>query len=320
MIWYHKNMDQAEQKPKVTPKDFFLWLGAMAALYVSATSLILLWHQYIDVLFPDISQVYYYDPYSGTIRFAIASLVVLFPLFVWLMRMVHEDIRHEPYKKELWVRRWLVFITLFVAGATIAGDLVAVVYTFLEGELTTRFILKALSILVVLGGGFWYFLHELRGTWEVKERLSQTIGGAVALVVVGSIVAGFFIIGSPTDARLYKLDEQKVSDLQNIQYQVIYYWQSKERLPESLEVLNDPLSGYIAPTDPECVGYQYRTTGAAAFELCATFNKESREYAPVPVRANDNWKHGAGEHCFARTIDTELYQPFTDSIKPVPIR
>lgn len=310
---------EGDNKPKVTPKDFFLWLGAMAALYVSAVSLILLWHQYINVLFPDASEVYYYDPYSGSIRFAIASLIILFPLFVWLMRMVHEDIRHEPYKKELWVRRWLVYITLFVAGATIAGDLIAVVYQFLEGELTARFGLKALTILVILGGGFWYFYEELRGTWEKEASQSVLIGWVVTVVVVGSIVAGFFIIGTPASARLQKIDQQKVQDLQNIQYQIIYYWQSKSMLPETLGQLENPLSGYTVPEDPDGIGYQYNLGDADSFELCATFNRESSSALSVPVRgANENWEHGVGEHCFARTIDHELYPPFDRAGGKVP--
>lgn len=308
-------------KPKVTPKDFFLWLGAMAALYVSATSFILLIHQYVDVLFPDVSQVYYYDPYSGTIRFAIASLVILFPLFVWLIRMVHVDIRHEPYKRELWVRRWLVYITLFVAGATIAGDLIAIVYQFLEGELTARFALKALTILVVLGGGFWYFLEELKGTWERKESLSKSIGGAVTLLVVASMIAGFFVIGSPATARLVKIDDQRIQDLQSIQLEITSFWQYKQALPESIDELNDPLKGYVVPVDPDTgAAYVYERTSDASFKLCATFSVESREYESTPIRdPYENWKHDVGEACFDRTIDPERYPPY-EKAAPVPVR
>ena len=315
-------------RPKVTPKDFFLWLGAMAALYVSATSLILLVHKYIEVWFPDVAQAYYGDPYSGTIRFSIASLVVLFPLFVWLMRLVHTDIRRNPEKRDLWVRRWMVYITLFVAGATIAGDLIAVIYTFLEGELTTRFLLKALTILVVLGGGFWYYLQELKGAWETNESLSKIIGAGVGAVVLIAVVSGFFIIGSPQDARLVKIDQQRVNDLQNIQWQIVNYWQLKESIPTSLTELQDPISGFVVPVDPETgLAYAYTATGATSFELCATFGKESLPTDPsmtrpiaVPIKGMpgevgidlnaEPWTHGVGEVCFDRTIDPQRYPPY----------
>ncbi len=310
------------QRPKVTPKDFFLWLGAMVTLYWSATALILLIHEYIEVLFPDVAtSTYYFDPYSGTIRFAIASLVVVFPLYVWLMRLLHSDIRKIPEKKELWVRRWLVYLTLFVAGLTIAVDLIAVIYTFLEGDLTTRFLLKALTILVVLGGGFYYYLHELKGTWEKREKESKMIGAVVSLVVLASIVGGFFIIGSPFEERLLKIDERKVSDLQTIQYQMVTYYQQKEVLPTTLQDLADPLSGFIIPMDPETgEAYTYEATGEHSFNLCAMFNAPSRELPGVTRPAgdmfNENWKHPAGEACFERTIDPDRYPPFDGKNMP----
>ena len=88
-------------KPRVTAKDFFLWLGAMVALYVSTISLVLLSHQYINVWFPDVAREPYGSGASGTIRFAIASLIVFFPLYVWLTRLLHQDIRRVPEKKDL---------------------------------------------------------------------------------------------------------------------------------------------------------------------------------------------------------------------------
>jgi hypothetical protein len=311
-------MDATTMKPKVTPKDFFLWLGAMAALYVSAISLILLVHQYINVLFPN--ELEYYADYSSSIRFAIASLVVVFPVFIILMRLIHTDIRRIPEKKDLWVRRWLVFITLFIAGATIAGDLIALIYTFLNGDITTRFVLKALTILVVLGGGFWYYLEELRGRWETSEGLSKLIGGVVALVVLASIVGGFFIIGSPETQRLMRLDEQKVNDLSIIQQEVTTYWQQKQELPREISDLEDPLRGFIAPMDTQYdESYRYEVTGPMNFRLCAMFNLESSEsksrtaytYYGTP---SGNWQHEAGEVCFDRTIDPDLFPPIS---KPV---
>src|SRR5262245_20515674 len=137
-------------KPKVTPKDFFLWVAAMIALYVSVFSLIALFFQYIDYTFPDALN-YYVDPYSGGIRAAMASLLVLFPTFLLLMRFIRKDIERVPEKKDLWVRRWALFLLVFVAGATIVIDLITLINYFLGGDLTMRFILKVLVVLLVAG-------------------------------------------------------------------------------------------------------------------------------------------------------------------------
>ena len=123
-------MENTPIKPKVTPKDFFLWLGAMVALYVSVISLLTLYFQYINHLFPDALN-YYVDPYSGAIRSAIASLIVITPLYIFLTRLLNKEIREHAEKKELWVRRWLIYITLFVAGITLAIDLIFLINTFL---------------------------------------------------------------------------------------------------------------------------------------------------------------------------------------------
>lgn len=311
-------------KPKVGPKDFFLWLGAMATLYASVISILTLYFQYIDRLFPD-PLVTWVDPYSGAIRFAIATLVVVTPLYIYLTRKLNADIRTNPEKKDLWVRRWIIFLTLFVGGLTIAITAVMLINEFLGGELTTRFLLKALAVFVVVAGFFWYYLSDLKGKWETKVQLAHALGYGVGALVLASIVAGFFIIGSPTDQRLYRFDEQKVMDLQSIQWQVVEYWRAKSALPAALDVLENPLSGYVVPVDPQTKeAYTYRTKGALVFELCATFNKESqagqygvsRPYAePVPVKGGDSlngpFTHGAGEVCFERTIDPDLYQPYT---------
>jgi hypothetical protein len=101
---------------KVTPKDFFLWLGAMIALYGSVISLITLLFQYINYAFPDPLEYSYVEPYSSGIRFAMASLIVLVPLALVLMRLLRRDMETIPEKKDLWVRRWALVLTVFVGG------------------------------------------------------------------------------------------------------------------------------------------------------------------------------------------------------------
>src|SRR3989344_5235841 len=119
-------------KPRVTPKDFFLWAGAMIALYGSVISFITLLFQYINYAYPD-PLTYYVDPYSGSIRFAMASLIVLMPVTIALMRFIRNDIVRDAMKSELWVRRWALVLTVFVAGSTVVGDLIALVNGFLGG-------------------------------------------------------------------------------------------------------------------------------------------------------------------------------------------
>jgi len=309
-------------KPKVTPKDFFLWAGAMVALYGSVISFIALLFEYINHSFPDPLD-YYVDPYSGSIRFAMASLIVLVPVTILLMRFIRSDIARESIKSELWVRRWALVLTVFVAAAAVVGDLITLINYFLGGDLTTRFVLKVIVLLLVAGAVFLHFLADLRGYWSANSSRAKTVGIAAGVVVLVAIVSGFFILGSPTEMRFVRFDNQKVSDLQNIQWQIVNYWQQKEKLPMSLEEAKDPLGGYVFPVDPQSgEPYTYEVTGRLSFKLCATFNKEGvgDPYMARPIVAapatdkgleGDTWQHGAGEMCFERTIDPERYPPFS---------
>ena len=316
-------------KLRVTPKDFFLWLGSMAALYVSIVSILTLYFQYINYLFPDALNSYV-DPYSSTIRFAIASVVVATPLYIYLTRMVNSEIRATPEKRDLWVRRWLIYITLFVGGLTLAIDLIVLINTFLGGDITMRFVLKVVAVFLVVTAFFWYYISDLRGVWERNAKLGHMLGWVMGGIVVLSIAGGFLITGSPFDQRLYRFDEQKTADLQNIQYQVVNYYQQKGSIPNTLVELHDPISGNILPLDPQTgAEYSYTKKGALEFSLCTTFNKESRPTDPnltrpvaaMPIKGMPGevgidlyslpWTHGVGEVCFDRTIDPDRYPLYT---------
>jgi hypothetical protein len=248
-------------------------------------------------------------------RISIAFLVVTVPLFVYLIRLVHEDIRRTVAKRDLWVRRWLVVLTLFVAGVTIAADLVTLIYVFLQGELSTRFILKALSFVVLPGAAFWYFLEELKGTWEVRKKQSEIIGIGVVSVVAFLIAGGFMIIGSPFTMRLMQLDNQRINDLMQLQSAVLMHYQQTGIVPASVEELRSPLNNFMLPVDPETtLPYGYSKTGDLSFSLCATFATEGNENSLFPAQSKpvteEGWyrfKHGMGETCFERPIDPKLY-------------
>jgi preprotein translocase subunit Sec61beta len=312
-------------KPKVGPKDFFLWAGAMIALYASVFSLLALFFDYINVAFPDALNTYF-DPYSTAIRIAIASLIVMFPVFLILMHFIRRDIARDHAKKNLWVRRWALVLTIFLAGLTVVIDLITLINTYLGGELTTHFILKVLIVFLVAGAGLLHFLADYWGYWDINPRYARTIAIAVSVLVIATVVSGFFIIGTPGEIRMYRFDDQKVSDLQNIQSEVVNYWQTEGALPATLGDLTDSISGFSVPVDEETnVPYTYATTSALSFKLCANFNAETQpnsqssdaySYA-MPAGAggqdlaSDSWFHAAGRVCFARTIDPKRYPPIT---------
>lgn len=299
------------------PRDVFLHLFAMIALYWVAISFIMLCWQYINYFFPDaLSLRYGYQSYVGAIRFAVASLIIIFPLFILATWYLNKIYKRESQVRESKIRKWLIYLTLFAAALIIIGDLVSVIYNFLGGDITIRFVLKALSVLVVAGVVFSYYLDDVRR--QEPSKLAKYYAWASSAIILLLVVGAFFIIGSPQSARLMQLDDQRIGDLQNIQYQVVNYWQRKGQLPNSLADVNDPLSNYMAPNDPETnQPYEYNVKDAVklTFELCATFSLAGSQSGigpkTVPVPYGDlysqAWDHEKGRTCFERTIDPQLY-------------
>src|SRR4029077_11387147 len=74
------------------PRDVFLHLLAMVTLYWSAVSFITLCWQYINYFFPDALSYNGYISFAGPIRFAVSSLVIVFPVFMlvsWLLNSIY---------------------------------------------------------------------------------------------------------------------------------------------------------------------------------------------------------------------------------------
>jgi len=315
-------------------KDFFMEIGSIIGLYVSAGSLVALLYGLINYTFPD-KLAYYADPYSGSIKFAIASLVVIFPIYLLLGYIIQKGFRTNPENRNSPIRKFLVYLTLFVASVIIIGDLVALINTFLGGEITTRFLLKALTVFVVAGLIFGYYLRDLkRPDGSLKNmKMFATLAG---ILVLASIVLGFSVMGSPMRQRALRFDADRVSDLQTIQWQVVNYWQSKGVLPKELSELEDTISGYMVPLDPRTdVAYVYKVLDKKKFELCATFEEPTQDlkgrgeygrdvvysdYGIIGGPEMENWKHDIGETCFERDIDEDLYpirDKATSAIVPI---
>lgn len=306
---------------KSSPKDVFIHLLSIIALYTAAGSFIALIFQYINLLFPDPLEVGYYYSFASTIRWSMASLIVVFPAYLFVMRMLAQDYAKHPEHKELRIRKWLVHFTLFVAAIIIGGDLISLIYNFLEGDLTMRFALKILTIFVVAGMIFYYYLRDLREGW--RGAALKFIGYGTAIVVLVGILAGFFTAGSPFVARMRKFDDRRVGDLQMIQNEIINYWTQKSKLPLMVLDLRNSINGFAAPVDPKSgTAYEYKINSELSFDLCANFELSSSadavgsgsaypkavSYGPYG-QYDQNWDHGAGKECFNRTIDPQMYKP-----------
>ncbi len=301
-------------------KDVFSYLLMIGTLYVSVVSFLTLLFQYINVKFPDVLS-FSYEAATATMRNSISSLLIVWPVFLLMSWMIEKDIHQMSAKRDLWIRKWLLYLTLFIAAITIIVDLVTLTNTFLSGEVTTRFVLKVLSVLIVAVAVFAFYLWDLRRDPSTQTKNKKIAAIATSVLILLSIIGGFFLAGSPSEQRAIRLDNQRTADLQTIQWQIISDWTAKGKIPAKLADLNDSISGFIVPVDPVThQQYGYNVKGELAFELCATFQTDSaispgrkEAYLAIPTspygtpETLSNWDHKPGQVCFERTIDPARY-------------
>jgi len=329
------------KKPRLNIGFFFLSLGLLITLTTSVVSFLNLIFSTLDKKFPDVLNSTFQYGYSSydynSIRSALATLIIFFPVFLVVSYFWRKFTKGEMGSIDEVIKKWVLYIILFLSSIVVAVDLVILVKYFVAGEITNRFIYKVIATLVVaiLVGKNYYISQIWNGSLKWKKIFSIVYSVLAVVIFIGAIVYSFSVMGSPAKQRLLRLDEKRVNDLQSIQYQVINYWQQKEKLPEDLQSLSNPMTGFSLPVTPEFQkGEKYEYTikdqKKLTFELCADFSlpiqKGWQEYRgggvmPMSEKAssnvmypnggvNESWNHETGRTCFERTIDKDIYPPF----------
>ena len=300
-----------------TAKHFVLQLGSLISLYLSLSFFIVLAFGAIDLFFRDpIDSFWELEQAASSIRLGFAMVLVFFPTYLVLTRLVNKNRRTSKNNSYLGLTKWLIYLSLLVSGLVLLGDLVAVIMSFLEGELTTQFVLKAAAVFMVIGGAFTYYILDAKGYWVQHEKKSMLYGGVTTILIAVALVASVTQIPNPNQVREVKIDNQMVRILQDVQRRIEDYYHTNESLPEDLPTLYGEFTKPDTPS--ERPDFEYAITGDNTYQLCATFEFDYTgalsQYAGDRVlRApgapdNYNWDHKAGEWCFDREIDDRLLQ------------
>lgn len=147
-------------RPHLSARDAFVYLVLFTTLYISAYHFGSLLFSLINRAFPDPTDRYRF--FGPSIRWSVASILIAFPLFLTMSSRIARTLREQPVKRLSAVRRWLTYLTLFLAAVILIGDLITLVYQLLGGSLTIRFILKVLVVGAIAAAVFGYYLWDLR--------------------------------------------------------------------------------------------------------------------------------------------------------------
>ena len=283
------------------PREAFLHVVLFMALFVSAFNLGAVLFALIDLALPDPAGL---PPVviREMLRFSVSALVVASPVFAFVTQVIRRGVEAQPSARASRIRQQLTYFTLFVASCVLVGAVTAIFYSFLGGELTARFVLKALTVTAIAGGAFGYYLRDLRAAERAPRearapRRRDPLTVAAAVAVAAAVVAGLVALGSPAGQRRERLDARRAQDLDAISQAIDRYEATHERLPVSLDELrsaSDTLVPIVDPVTRETYGYQAGED--AAYELCAVFalatvDRELRGGPPFS-------RHESGRHCF----------------------
>ncbi len=290
-------------------RDSFIYLMSFVTLYVVVTAIIVLYYMFLDFLFPDPGwELANVDAFLDVVRYAIAAVIVAFPLFLILSQILERLVRRTPDSHKQPVARWLTYLTMFLAAAVMMGDLITLLFYFLDGSVTTRFVLKVVVLFVIAEVILsYYYLTPRTAASDRPSKLRPLLASAGIVIVVGAATLGFVMAGSPMSARLVRLDDRRVADLREI-HQAIQQmtterkqdaWVTVRPLPTSLEDVaafrRTKQSGReLSLLDPQSgAAYEFRVTGEKSYELCGTFTAERKKTYEL------FWNHPAGKHCYS---------------------
>jgi hypothetical protein len=202
----------------------------------------------------------------------------------------------NPDKAESAVRRWVSNIGLLLTALVFLGDLIAFLTSLLQGELTIRFALRCLVVVILAGAVFLYYSRGLGKSRALPPiTWHRMFAGCAGFAIALTLGLGFWSTGSPSSVRVLNEDNRRVWDLYELTVQLENKVQSSasKEPPGSLAEVgltgSDPFTG-----EP----YEYRRLDGKRYQLCAAFR------APSP-RASGSalfWAHPAGRKCFDLSI------------------
>lgn len=236
-------------------------------------------------------------------RLALSGVIVAGPVLYLVLRAVNLALERGTMAAQAGVRRWLTYLILLVAAKTTIVDLVVSLNALLGGELTARFLLKALTILGIAAAVLAYFTYDLTRKSFVRDHVVRSSGAAYLAAVVAVLGLGFTHVGGPTEARQVREDAQRVQHLNSLTMGIAQFHRENKRLPAGLDELVKTKAVFAAVTVDPVTGqpYEYRSRTDREYELCADFALAMPAQQPMAF-PGPQWQHERGRTCFVRTV------------------
>ena len=262
---------------------------------------------------------------QGDLRFAISAIIIAGPIYFAMMWLINKNLLAGRLEKESGIRKWLTYFILLVSAVVMVGWLIGTISSFLNGELSLKFILKSLTSILISALIFSYYLYDIRRA-EVSQNnniIRAYYYGSMALAAA-ALVSAFFFIDSPRTVREQKFDQAIINKFSQIDSAINAYYGENKKLPENLsDLLEGGSAYYIIESDITDSGanktFDYNIKAKDTYELCSTFKTENKSQAEdKSVYIDTRWLHNAGYQCLKQRV--VIFDNTGKPIMPVPVR
>ena len=298
-------------------KYLFYYLLALITLNFTAIGIGQILFQIINISFPETTFTFDSSYSQSILRFGISAVIVASPIFYFITKRINKDLEKGILEKDAGMRKWLTYIIILAASSTVIGFFIGLINSYLSGEMTIQFFLKALVAIVIATFVFIYYFYDIHRKQFKRDKKTRNFAVIYILIVIAALTSSFFYIDSPIKAKQVREDNERVNDLRNIQYALEnYYTENNNNLPENISEIEGRLFE-TEITDPTTKNrYEYTRISNKAYSICATFalSDKPEDVKEQNLYRDKEWVHGAGKECFERKI---LSQP-TIPVKAIP--
>lgn len=296
-------------------KYAFYYLLSLVALIFIGISVGLIAFGIIDKSIIDPLANIYYGNRDGSLRFAISALLIAGPIYYYTLFLINRGLKKDELKVDSQIRKWLTYFIILVSALIILGVFISIINNFLAGELSLKFFLQALSMLIISGLVFSYYFHDIKTENRDLAKKMRKIFLGLSIVVIGAaFISVWFFVESPKEARMRRLDQNLLNNINVLENSVNSFYTDNGALPEDISELKNTNYYYEQNSfiDPETgVPIEYKKTGDKSFEFCATFrtsstlNNGNSRAVMMPSYGPSDKNYEAGYNCLKGNLWSE---------------